>query len=427
MPTRSLYLCGVVVLVLIMSASALALIHQSHSMSHTRDQLDRRTTIANALTSLENELTKSQVALLNYKLTKDKTHLVIEQSFAQNATDELQRLESLSDALSPQDVWTQLYHETHLYFQGIDHWVRGPQTNSSINPVILQLGHIASLCQTLNHQNSLAMEKERKDFLATDLASRQLLMLTAGLIALISLIVIRYAWAQLHPIRTIMMAVRRIEQGDLDFQLPIDRGDEMGELLQSFNRMTRATNYRRQRLLQESITDGLTGLYNQRHFRFLLHQEIERARHGENGGGLSLLMIDIDHFKQRNDRLGHEFGNEVIKRVCKRVKEQLRSTDILARYGGDELVAILPTTTSQEARLLAERIGSAMKAIVVDAGQGRVESGITISIGGASFSAGQSAEDFIRLADAALYEAKRSGRACVRWSDSSIPLSIHSP
>src|SRR5581483_7944349 len=106
------------------------------------------------------------------------------------------------------------------------------------------------------------------------------------------------------------------------------------------------------------ITDGLTGLFNQRHFSALLHQEVERAVRMQSP--LSLLMIDIDHFKQLNDSLGHEYGNDMIKLAGKLIRESVREIDTVGRYGGDEFAVILPGASAQEAQRLAQRIAAAV-------------------------------------------------------------------
>jgi len=219
----------------------------------------------------------------------------------------------------------------------------------------------------------------------------------------------------LGSLHQLLRGVERVEQGDLDFEIPITTGDEVGSLTQAFNRMARTVKEQRQRLFHETITDGLTGAYNLRHFRRVLRQEIDRAR--RTGGSLCLLIADIDNFKNCNDSQGHEFGNEILKRVFGAVRESLRDIDFLARYGGDELALILPNTSAEPARALAERIQQAFLTLLLPGLEGLPKGRITLSIGGASFPRdAATVDDLVVRADKALYAAKTSGRDCVRWA-----------
>lgn len=157
-----------------------------------------------------------------------------------------------------------------------------------------------------------------------------------------------------------------------------------------------------------SATDGLTTLYNRRHFIKTLTHEIERAN--RHGSALSLLMIDIDEFKAVNDFYGHLAGDYALQIVAARLKEALRGSDYLARYGGEEFAAILPSTSRAEAFHVAERLRKTIRATPVSH-NGRMFS-VTASFGIASMDLHSDVdmEGFIQMADEALYEAKNSGR-----------------
>jgi len=163
-----------------------------------------------------------------------------------------------------------------------------------------------------------------------------------------------------------------------------------------------------QRLKHLAGHDGLTELLNHRHTREQLQREFDRV--SRYAGSLSLLMIDIDHFKQVNDRHGHPTGDTVLREVARVVKEAVRAVDLVGRYGGEEFAAILPQTDVQEARLLAERLRKAVEALAVPAPNAIVR--VTISTGIASYPAPNvaSPDDLIREADRALYRAKQDGR-----------------
>ena len=154
-------------------------------------------------------------------------------------------------------------------------------------------------------------------------------------------------------------------------------------------------------------TDELTRLRNRRYVMRRLEEECERA--DRLGTPLSMMLIDIDHFKQINDTYGHPFGDQVLKRVAARMKASLRRYDILGRIGGEEFLIICPGATLEEAAVLAERIRIQINGVkVIDAG---TECSITVSIGVTSFSTMEGTVDILmRKVDAALYKAKESGR-----------------
>lgn len=154
-------------------------------------------------------------------------------------------------------------------------------------------------------------------------------------------------------------------------------------------------------------TDGLTGLYNHRHFQERLAHEVERSeRHGQQ---LSLLFLDIDHFKKVNDTYGHPFGDKILKGVARRVSKIARRIDFVARYGGEEFAFILPGTGRGGCNSIAERILTSVRA-------GRFEHEgttvkVTVSVGSAVFPEdGPTKEEMILRSDRALYLAKESGR-----------------
>jgi diguanylate cyclase (GGDEF)-like protein len=271
----------------------------------------------------------------------------------------------------------------------------------------IRLARINALCDELIVLNQRALQDARQDMnriLAAGARDARLAGLLVGLILL--LVAIGHLRSILGPLRALIAGIKRVEEGDLGSEIPIIRQDEIGKLTLSFNRMTRRILEQREQLVQLTITDGLTGLYNLRHFRVILKQEMDRAR--RTGHPFSLLMIDVDHFKPYNDSQGHEAGNELLKAIASILKETVRDIDAAARYGGDEFAVVLPNASEPEARTLAERIEKGAAA------DGRA----TLSIGGATFPRhASSMDDLLRRSDEALYAAKRAGRGCIRWSD----------
>jgi diguanylate cyclase (GGDEF)-like protein len=160
-----------------------------------------------------------------------------------------------------------------------------------------------------------------------------------------------------------------------------------------------------------STTDPLTGLWNFRYLSMSLAREIERST--RFGRPLAVLMLDLDHFKQVNDRHGHARGDAVLRELAQRVSEQIREVDTFARYGGEEFVVVLPETTIEGATQLAERVCTAVRRQPFQQ-DGEESITVTLSVGVAAFPVhGSSAATLMRAADRALYVAKNEGRD--RW------------
>ncbi|HVR37630.1 MAG TPA: GGDEF domain-containing protein [Thermoanaerobaculia bacterium] len=165
----------------------------------------------------------------------------------------------------------------------------------------------------------------------------------------------------------------------------------------------------REQILSLADTDDLTGIGNKRLFRRQLTQEIERAR--TYGVPLSLLLFDIDDFKQVNDTLGHTVGDVVLSELCGVVRETLRPPDTIARFGGDEFAVILPHTDINGARAVAERIIKTVRELTIPADdEGMVTCAISIGVAEYSLDDDAGMTDFVRRADERLYESKRQGK-----------------
>ena len=155
--------------------------------------------------------------------------------------------------------------------------------------------------------------------------------------------------------------------------------------------------------------DGLTEINNHRFFQNFLDKEINRSIRNEKT--ISILLTDIDHFKIFNDQHGHQVGDFILKEFCRVVKEVIREYDLIARYGGEEFVFVLPETEPEDALLVAEKIRQTVDDYVFDDGEKTYR--VTISIGVASArpsGEGFKKNEFIGLADEALYDAKNNGR-----------------
>ena len=183
---------------------------------------------------------------------------------------------------------------------------------------------------------------------------------------------------------------------------------EVFRALEQANEELRRANERMAHLVQ---SDEKTGLCNYRHFRERLEDEFKRARRYDNF--LTLVMLDLDHFKGVNDRHGHVAGDEVLREFGRIMSRSARETDLIARYGGEEFAILLPQTSAIHGQRLADRIRHATQENLFHAPEGRAAIRITVSAGVATYPINDrilSAEDLVRTADEALYRAKESGR-----------------
>ena len=162
-----------------------------------------------------------------------------------------------------------------------------------------------------------------------------------------------------------------------------------------------------EKLQKLAITDGLTRLYNSRSFYSQLEMEIDRVNRYQHP--LTLLLLDIDHFKDYNDKFGHLEGDKVLVRFSQIIKSCLRTNDSAYRYGGEEFTVILPETAGEEAITVAQRIRAVLEAEPFSPKKGEAAK-VTISIGVTEYSPKEELTTFIQRADQAMYRSKRSGR-----------------
>ena len=164
------------------------------------------------------------------------------------------------------------------------------------------------------------------------------------------------------------------------------------------------------KLYELATKDGLTKLYIYRHFYNLLENEINRARRYNHK--LSLLMIDIDNFKNINDRYGHLVGDRILQEIASNIEQTIRQIDIPARYGGEEFAIILPETTCSAARVIAERLRKKIQELDIVLEDGTLLK-VTISVGISEFFVhAQNIKELINCADIAMYKSKNNGRNC---------------
>jgi diguanylate cyclase (GGDEF)-like protein len=206
-----------------------------------------------------------------------------------------------------------------------------------------------------------------------------------------------------RPLDRLTRAASKVAAGDLEVELVDTKGGEVGYLTEVFRDMVARLRTSRVELERLSVTDPLTGLENRRRMMESLQNEVLRSRRLEHV--FSVVMVDVDHFKDYNDTHGHMAGDEALKRVAMVLRGALRDGDSVARYGGEEFFVLLPETPAAAAADLVKRVRAALAKHAPPAGP------VTLSCGIAAYPAnGDSGEALIRAADAALYEAKRDGR-----------------
>ena len=206
-----------------------------------------------------------------------------------------------------------------------------------------------------------------------------------------------------RPLNRLTRGAARVAGGDLDVTLPVAGGGELGYVTEVFNDMVARLRESRRELERLSVTDDLTGLYNRRYVMESLGNELRRSRRLEHP--FTLLMLDVDRFKEYNDACGHLAGDAALARVAAILKETTRDVDCAARYGGEEFVVLLPETAARGATETAQRIQERLARDELVGGK------LTLSVGVAQFPEdGESPEELLAGADAALYQAKREGR-----------------
>lgn len=174
-----------------------------------------------------------------------------------------------------------------------------------------------------------------------------------------------------------------------------------------------------QKAINLAARDGLTGLYNRRIFNEVLQREFAKAR--RHNFNLSLLSLDLDHFKSVNDNYGHQTGDLVLKTVADIIRAISRATDLPARIGGEEFVILLPHTNQDQATVVAERLKKMLADQLFEAAGGAFRQTVSQGLAGLEHFMVNSAEDMVYWADQALYLAKREGRDTVR-SVSDLPM-----
>jgi diguanylate cyclase (GGDEF)-like protein len=234
------------------------------------------------------------------------------------------------------------------------------------------------------------------------------LIMLAGLIVMLQHI--------MRPLKELRKGLRAVANGDLNYQVPVYSQDEVGSLVKAYNGTIHRLRYAFEQIESLATLDPLTGLPNRRIFDERIAIEAKRSR--RYGHPFGLIMLDLDHFKQINDRFGHPVGDEVLRLVAKTIEAGVRETDLVARIGGEEFAVILPESKAPEVRAVAEKIRIAVEDIQFTPGDGQSPVKITISAG-AACALGRlvTTEGLVAATDAALYRSKAEGRNRVTMAE----------
>ncbi len=220
-----------------------------------------------------------------------------------------------------------------------------------------------------------------------------------------------------RPLERLSGAAARMTSGDLSVELPAGGSGEVGYLTRAFAHLVSRLRERegQTELERLSITDALTGLYNRRHLMGTLANEVQRSRRLRRT--FSVLMADVDHFKPYNDSNGHLAGDAALVKVAEILRKATRGVDSVARYGGEEFLVMLLEAPLATAAIVGERIRARVASEPFEGGK------VTMSIGIAEYpSHGDTPEELIASADAAMYQAKGQGRNRVVAASGGIPL-----
>ena len=265
--------------------------------------------------------------------------------------------------------------------------------------------------------------KNHRDVYAAWTEQRNLYFILVGIsILIVAGIALYLSHSIVTPLQRLIDATAQIVKGNLDIPITVvTQKDEVGKLAQMFNLMTeklrqsqskilaanKAMQQKNKLLEKLSITDGLTGLYNRNKLNLIIQDQLSRFQ--RNKRAFSVLMIDVDYFKELNDELGHVAGDEILATVAKCLMQSIRSIDFAARYGGDEFIIIQTETTVKEAIITAERIRSKVSETHCKAVNKTIN--VTLSIGIVQSEIQDTTPTtLISRADTALYEAKHAGR-----------------
>jgi len=260
--------------------------------------------------------------------------------------------------------------------------------------------------------------------LASAIYLRDLMILVTILMCLaVFFVTLFQSKAIARPVERLMEGVKRVAAGDYHFTVDVDAQNEIGVLADAFNSMVGRIKEMREDILRKkeelekanielkvmAMTDGLTKLYNHRYFQDCLENAVALAK--QENKAVTLMILDIDHFKYYNDLFGHQAGDRLLEELAELLIRELGPNDMVARYGGEEFTVILYDCDSKHGLEVAEKIRSAVESFPFPGRHQQPDGKVTVSIGVASYPENaKNKEELFKLADEALYKAKSCSR-----------------
>jgi diguanylate cyclase (GGDEF)-like protein len=280
----------------------------------------------------------------------------------------------------------------------------------------------------------LVYEEDYQSSMAPVLNTQRRIWVAVLLIgAMFVLVSLKIVHTMMRPVHDLKLGAERINEGLVGVSIPCSSVDELGMMIDTFNEMAKTITLSKaelqyknkmlnsqndqlqemnQKLEELSITDGLTGLFNHRHFWNIMNTELTRVNLYQ--GDLALALIDIDDFKRVNDQFGHAVGDLLLQEIARVLKETVRDTDIVARYGGEEFAVLLPDTDRKGVENVSEKLRFQVEALRFKVPETDISIGVTISLGVSVFRGNR--REFFNAADRALYLSKSEGKNRVNFA-----------
>jgi two-component system, cell cycle response regulator len=321
--------------------------------------------------------------------------------------------------LRVQQQWLQARRDADVLFSGptaLNAAAKKEKINAFEDHITNAISDINQLEGLLSHlQTTDNLAQASQDKLHVRLIIAIVFMVAIAIVILSAKILSRHI---LVPLNLLQKGVDRFRDGDLSHRINLVTQDELSALASAFNAMAQTLEQSQAELKRLATVDGLTGVYNRREFNRWLTLEIERSHREYHP--VSLVMVDIDHFKKLNDTYGHQAGDEALRHVGRLLKQEVRPGDHVARYGGEEFAIILPNASSADAFAVAERVRASIEAQVITLSREQSLT-FTASLGFATFCIDKDTEEtFGQRADQALYHAKHSGRNRVSSAEEAL-------
>ncbi len=332
----------------------------------------------------------------------------IDQTFTLLLNSPSQVIEKRRLVLELQKEWQQVYLNAQKLLMpsvsGTSKRQQRQQLEQHLTKASQQIRRLTALLTSFQSTDNLRQAKDLKQRVRT------INILAATVVIVMAIRSIFFlAHSILKPLKQLNQGVAQFGDGDLSFRIDLKSGDELEQLATTINWMAENLEQNQRTLTEMATIDGLTGVFNRREFNRRLTIEIERSL--REGYPVSLLMVDIDHFKKINDIYGHQSGDDALRHISGLIKQEVRPGDLPARYGGEEFAVILPYANSTEAFAVAERLRILIEDqdIAIQDNLNKIK--VTASLGCSTFPVDAQTENALMAeADAALYRAKESGR-----------------